>query len=44
MMPNTVSIWARAIQVAYCLFLLGLFWALVNDGLRLCIGRACTWH
>lgn len=32
---------AAVIQAFYALVLVGLSWALMTDGLRLCIGAAC---
>lgn len=32
---------ANVIQLCYSLVLLALFWALVNGGLRFCVGLAC---
>jgi hypothetical protein len=33
---------SRVIQISYAAFLIGLTWALLAGGLRLCIGKACS--
>ena len=35
------NVFARIIQAAYVLLLAGLFFALVTDGMKVCIGAAC---